>query len=322
MRVFLTALLPLVAASSVRFPVVQDDIKFNSVNSIKASQVGDVLSALNGYTVHSSDAWKGIRSYNPIRHPVFFLIANFEMPQNFPELTMNSNLHFDLENDNNLDDEFNEFSTRSANRWPDAAAKMISIDVAGDKSQERLKEAIGTLRDENFDQSNDSDRAFMLEYTMFNNIIDEIPKYPMNEVPSTVYWINLNSVRRLAADYGTKHEKPLRAAQLLSELVGKATGRLESHPRSLFMVIQETVEGKTRSRRQAEAKPSAEKAASGVAWNAYEYDSDFSTVFAMSLFTMLIITLGVYATSIGLWFMDPGRDSIIYRMTSQRMKME
>lgn len=321
MKVFLSALLPLVAASSVRFPVVQDDIKFNTVHSIRASQVNDVLSALNGYTVHPNHAWQGIRSYNPIKHPTFFLIADFEMPQDFPELTMNSNLHFELENDENLDNEFGKFLNRSKKIWPDASGSMMPIVAAGEADQELPEEAIEVLRAKNasFDTSNDSDRAFIMEYFTLKNLIDETPRLPVNQVPSTVYWISLDSIRRLATEYGVKHEKPQKAAKLFSELVGEATGKLESHPRSLFMVIQETDKPVSRARRAAEDGPTPSQP---PVYSAYEYDADWCVVFAMVTFTMLVFVLGIYATSIGLWFMDPGRDSIIYRMTSQRMKME
>ena len=37
---------------------------------------------------------------------------------------------------------------------------------------------------------------------------------------------------------------------------------------------------------------------------------------------MIILVLTVYAVAVVMWYMDPGRDSVIYRVTSQRMKSE
>jgi len=326
MKTFLIAaiLVPLAAANTVRLPVVQHDIKFNSVNSIKSSQVGDLLSALNGYTVHPNDPWQGLRSYNPLQHPTLFLIADFEMPKGMAELSMNSNLEFRLENDNQLDDEFNEFRGRAIYRTPQAEGKMIAVDAA-EESPERLKEAQTLVGNETFDAEKASDRAFLLEYYTFKNIIADAARAPVNGMPSIAYWINLNSLKQLAADYGLAHEKTQKAASMFSKLVGLATGELESHPRSLLMVIQETEEPVVRSKRDATIIPKTEAdAPADENWSnlATQYSSDFHIVFAMTAFTMLIIVLGVYATSIGMWFMDPGRDSIIYRMTSQRMKMD
>ena len=55
---------------------------------------------------------------------------------------------------------------------------------------------------------------------------------------------------------------------------------------------------------------------------AYPFTSDFSETFAITGFTTLVFTLTVFGVSLGMWFMDPGRDSIIYRMTSQRIKKD
>jgi renin receptor len=55
---------------------------------------------------------------------------------------------------------------------------------------------------------------------------------------------------------------------------------------------------------------------------AHDYDPDFHTSFAMLAFTTILIALTVFGVSVAMWHMDPGRDSIIYRMTSQRIKKE
>ncbi|RWS10564.1 renin receptor-like protein, partial [Dinothrombium tinctorium] len=55
---------------------------------------------------------------------------------------------------------------------------------------------------------------------------------------------------------------------------------------------------------------------------AYQYDADFHVAFAMIAFTTIVFGLCVFGISIGLWNMDPGRDSIIYRVTNQRIKKD
>ena len=55
---------------------------------------------------------------------------------------------------------------------------------------------------------------------------------------------------------------------------------------------------------------------------AHNYHSDFAVSFAIIAFTSVLLTLIIFGVSLGMWFMDPGRDSIIYRMTSQRMKKD
>lgn len=55
---------------------------------------------------------------------------------------------------------------------------------------------------------------------------------------------------------------------------------------------------------------------------AYVYDTDYHTAFATIGFTTVILLLAVFGVSVAMWNIDPGRDSIIYRLTAQKMKKE
>jgi len=139
--------------------------------------------------------------------------------------------------------------------------------------------------------------------------------------------VNLDSIKDLNATYGVRGEKTVRAAQLFGELIGLISGGMEAKKGAMFMVILETEEAELlkRSKRQAVDSPVEPVAAVAdqKAYNLdYFYGPEYHIVFAISLFLILAIVLAIIAVSVGLWFMDPGRDSIIYRMTSSRMKMD
>ncbi|XP_053437141.1 renin receptor isoform X2 [Nycticebus coucang] len=55
---------------------------------------------------------------------------------------------------------------------------------------------------------------------------------------------------------------------------------------------------------------------------AYKYDFEYSVVFNMVLWIMISLALAVLITSYNIWNMDPGYDSIIYRMTNQKIRMD
>jgi len=50
------------------------------------------------------------------------------------------------------------------------------------------------------------------------------------------------------------------------------------------------------------------------------YNEQYPAMFNLFFWTGLILAVTVYAISYSLWFMDPGLDTVIYRMTSQRKK--
>lgn len=55
---------------------------------------------------------------------------------------------------------------------------------------------------------------------------------------------------------------------------------------------------------------------------AYAYDVDYHVAFTTIGFTTILLLLTVFGVSVAMWNIDPGRDSIIYRLTSQKMKKD
>ena len=55
---------------------------------------------------------------------------------------------------------------------------------------------------------------------------------------------------------------------------------------------------------------------------AYKYNLEYSVVFNLVLWIMIGLALAVIITSYNIWNMDPGYDSIIYRMTNQKIRMD
>ncbi len=52
------------------------------------------------------------------------------------------------------------------------------------------------------------------------------------------------------------------------------------------------------------------------------YDELFPVMFNIVLWLSIVLILAIIGVSYGMWHMDPGRDSIIYRMTSTRIKKD
>ncbi|KAG2456789.1 RENR protein, partial [Polypterus senegalus] len=55
---------------------------------------------------------------------------------------------------------------------------------------------------------------------------------------------------------------------------------------------------------------------------AYSYNFEYSVIFNIILWIMIALALAVIVISYNLWNMDPGYDSIIYRMTNQKIRMD
>ncbi|XP_076454294.1 renin receptor-like [Babylonia areolata] len=55
---------------------------------------------------------------------------------------------------------------------------------------------------------------------------------------------------------------------------------------------------------------------------AWDYHDDFPAMFNIILWLTVVLAIAVFVIAYGMWNIDPGRDSIIYRMTSQRLKKD
>lgn len=55
---------------------------------------------------------------------------------------------------------------------------------------------------------------------------------------------------------------------------------------------------------------------------AYPYNYNYCVIFNIILWMMIGLALAVIVISYNLWNMDPGYDSIIYRMTNQKIRMD
>lgn len=55
---------------------------------------------------------------------------------------------------------------------------------------------------------------------------------------------------------------------------------------------------------------------------AYKYSFEYAVVFNIVLWLMIALALAIIVISYNLWNMDPGYDSIIYRMTNQKIRMD
>lgn len=55
---------------------------------------------------------------------------------------------------------------------------------------------------------------------------------------------------------------------------------------------------------------------------ALSYSDDYPVIFNIILWFSVVLAFSLLAISYTIGYMDPGRDSIIYRMTSTRMKKD
>ncbi|GAB1605263.1 renin receptor-like [Argonauta hians] len=173
--------------------------------------------------------------------------------------------------------------------------------------------------------SHHSDATLLSEIQTVMDIMKKLKDNPLltrSQSPD-FFSFHMTGLQRMAQEHGKDSPKIVSATKLLNDFVGKMTNDF----RNLYddgviveVLVTQPIHGeviyKSRNLMQvAEDKP--------VSLNLVgNYSEDYSSIFNIMLWGMVVLIIALLAISYGIWNMDPGRDSVIYRMTSQRLKKD
>ncbi|KAK8765755.1 hypothetical protein V5799_031638 [Amblyomma americanum] len=353
------------ATERLFIPLAPKSVKFVSSETIKSSQIGDVLSSILGFTVKTTDPWNSLAAVNPFKVPKTTLVLDFDGFDGDTTLDV-SGKNFPLENDASLQQELEKLSERTVERFAEQepvvlymktgeklyGAKMAYPELLLTVSPEvdsRLKEAVKdvelakVLRDGTFNVSLPGDDQFAVELHTAKLMLEQLSRQASKggSAPSVV-WLRLSGLRHVMDRYTEESYQASHALRLIREFVDKAKSTLKKAygDRALLVVITQNDKTMGMVRRARSLLAAEDESANSEAtvvtsptakapvpgsgsWNlATPWDHEAHVAFVLIGFVVLLLALSLFGISVGLWFMDPGRDSIIYRMTTQRMKRD
>lgn len=291
---------------------------FTGHDELPASIVNDVLLASLGFSVEHHSDWEGMEIKEPFSSAKPLFIFSFKgIGRLDPNHEGSYPLITDLEN---IDDIFDKISQKILARYPEKlqAVKIIIDDemkrVSGNEITEfdipvtKLIQSVNTSH-----VNNESDMIFIDELNKFqavvNNILEE-----QHECGSCIFWITLPQMSQIIQIRDADSKDVL--LNMLSNVAIKAEKVYKG--KALVAAIIDGEENlSSRSKRQVPAEYTLKSL--NVA---EDYDEDFPVIFNIILWFSLILLFSLIAISMVIAGMDPGRDSIIYRMTSTRMKKD
>lgn len=188
---------------------------------------------------------------------------------------------------------------------------------------------IGTLN-----ISHSADAALLEELQMIRNIMEKLksnPGYLKSKTPD-FYSFTISGLKDVAQHHGGESSQVASATKLLNEFIDKMTSEFRQLYKDGVMVevlVTKPIHGvlvrKARSLMEADTQNTA-TVSQVSAWKkaniAASYGDEYPAIFNIILWGMIILAVALFIISHGIWNMDPGRDSVIYRMTSQRLKKE
>ncbi|XP_075220823.1 ATPase H(+)-transporting accessory protein 2 [Lycorma delicatula] len=323
---FSSLLISAYGEGEIVFLQAPSSISFHGQQQLPLSLVKDVLTAAMGFSVQEGSDWRGMKVKDPFHYP--YGIVGVSVP-GLSSLDVSQGHKFPLDTDSPLDDVWSALEWRVAERFPYSENESVyyfSLDEGKIASEIHLGQLdvepvdLSVLKHLNPDVS--YDKQFIEQYALLNAIAKKIEKEGVvnNDGIPDIYWIVVPGLHPLIDRYGSKSKPVFEAKKLINASLQKLTAAFKKAYDSKVVVAALASDSvHTRRYRRDVAAATSDK----VKFNlAEEYSQDFPVMFNIFLWFGIAYVFALLAVSLGIADMDPGRDSIIYRMTSNRMKKD
>ncbi|XP_058463524.1 ATPase H(+)-transporting accessory protein 2 [Malaya genurostris] len=290
-------------------------LEFHGKNQVDVEALSDVFGASLGYSVSHFSDWDGLTVKDPFNmaNGVVVVVA-----EGIKSLKLEGAHTYELYG-GSASETISELVQKSADHHG------ISFEIDLKESSDSFSTPLGTVQPDDDEveprylkpKSNKADSDFMRQISFINGLSDLLVTSTDENIPA-VHIIRVSFEAILAA-----HEPSTPANIEANKLFVNALEELRIAANKAFDeavvvgLITSTEAPLARSKRQAE--PPKQTDDLNIA---QKYDSNYPVIFNIVLWFSVILVFSLLAISIAIATMDPGRDSIIYRMTSTRMKKD
>lgn len=335
------------------------DVKFStatvSPSPLRTSQLPDLISASIGFTPSQDFDWTGLASGNPLKRPRAVAVVEFDgfrdvdLALDRPKFTISVDSAPGWAHQITADRIYERFPTQDlrtieiVNDDTIYAVKTqyqllldsVSVrpsDLEADLHSEKSTFGGSSPQLVSLNTTNTPDLAFLLDVQLLFEVVEALPtKKAILSAGSAVdlFWFRFSSLQELIPVYGKDSPQVSEAVSIVRRVLKRfEKSFLDVYGDDVvlfFLAVDYRIPSVVLSRalRSLLSVAPTEAPNNVTSRNvALDYNEDYPAIFNIIFFTMLIISLSVFAIALGTWHMDPGRDSIIYRMTSQRIKKD
>lgn len=290
-------------------------LDFHGHTRLDAESVSDVFGAALGYSVSHPTEWDGLIVKDPFNMANGAIVV---VAEGLKSIELDGAQTYELYGGSGSES-IGELIEKSADH------NGVSFEIDLKETSDSFSTPLGTVQPDDDDvelqylkpKSNKADSDFVRQIAYINGLSDLLVTSTDDKIPA-VYIVRISLEALLAA-----HEPSSPVITEAKKLLSNAMQNLDTAAEKAFDgavvvgLITSTEEPLTRSKRQA-AEPEDDNP-----YNiAIKYDSNYPVIFNIILWFSVVLVFSLLAISIAIATMDPGRDSIIYRMTSTRMKKD
>uniref|UniRef100_A0A3B4A5T9 Renin receptor n=1 Tax=Periophthalmus magnuspinnatus TaxID=409849 RepID=A0A3B4A5T9_9GOBI len=176
-------------------------------------------------------------------------------------------------------------------------------------------------------RNSEADLLFLSEVQVLHDITALLQRHRhlAKDHSPDLYSLELSGLEELSRLYGKESPQYKDATAILSSILQKFAEDVYSlygNSAVVEVVTVKTFEAPL-TRKSRSILESKQISNPGSPYNlAYKYNFQYAVVFNIVLWLMIALALAVIVIAYNLWNMDPGYDSIIYRMTNQKIRMD
>jgi len=323
-----------------------------NAGQLPVSEVSNLISSSLGFSIHQDLSWNGLSQGNLFQRPKAHVIVSVD---GFGHDSLDLDISSLAKYPTKMDDPYVD-TEDVANRLQSATFKQkpLVVDFSADNSvfdikshhphmfrglsstlqkvrevMEQGKSPLNRLGLGSLNTSHDADLMLLGELQLILEIAQALKEQPSLVQDSTpdLFHFQLGGFKKLVQTYGVKGGQVQDALTLLSAFLDQVTKEFKTLYNSNVVIEVITYEGsigqpkmrRARSLMASDEEDDDPKKRLGVA---LDWDEDFPPIFNIILWMGILLILALIGIAYGMWNMDPGRDSIIYRMTSQRIKKD
>lgn len=291
-------------------------LRFGSAGFLRTTDLDDILAASLGYTPIQSSLWRGLTITSPFSAPSAAVVVEVH---GGGASVRQEGATYGLKEDTSLAEVFHRLkSIYGARAQRHTMFKHLSVDSSSPQ-EEDVHYTIPETTVLNI--SKEPDSTFLHEMaalTVAARNTEALTTTPHGG--QDVFFLEVDSLEQLVKTYGLESPQVAEAIDVLRVRLVKVTDMMRRRYNDQVLVVTAIVDQenthtrKTRSILQASEMVDVNKNT--------EFSEDYPAIFNIILWLSIVLFIAVLATSVAMATMDPGRDSIIYRMTTMRMKKD
>ncbi|KAK6626425.1 hypothetical protein RUM44_008898 [Polyplax serrata] len=282
-------------------------ISLQGDETLDQSLLPEVFSSALGFTVQRDLNWQGMKINDPFNLAEALVVLYID---GITSLERFDNVRcYKLNNNENMEITWRSLKNKITDRYPMENNTIVYLNFELPQDVEDMKTIF-------LDKHSEEDVAFLKEMSGLKNYMTNLKK--SNGVLD-FYWFNINNLHQLSDLKGPYHEATKEAKDMVYKSLLMLSEKFGSLYNGLVMVAA-VVSDRAHTRKSRSVAEDAINVSNDL--NGNIYDPDFPVIFNIILWFTVGLVFTLLAVSVFIASMDPGRDSIIYRMTSNRMKKD